>query len=85
MLDVDKPAIMRAAGLLKAFEDGDEETFQGILISDYEGDPASAWRTFCAVFAYADRLADAIATFQGTTVAEVIDDVMPQLAAIAPE
>lgn len=58
MLDLDEPAVTRAAGLLRAFRDDDRATFDGILASDYQRDPPTAWATFCAVFAVADRALD---------------------------
>lgn len=85
MLSVDEPAVLRAAGLLRAFRNGDDATFGAILASDYQSDGQSAFRTFCAVFAYADRLLDAVEHETGTPTDDILNNLTAGLARIVDE
>lgn len=84
MLDVDQPAIHRAAGLLRAFHQGDEAAFVEILASDYQGDGGGAFRTFCAMLAYTDRAIDWLQHETGLTHEQLLTEkFVPALAEIA--
>ena len=68
----DAAAIHRAAGLLEAFGNGDNQHWENILGND-QHTPAGPYLTFCAMTALADRLLDSIAELTGDDPHDVLD------------
>jgi hypothetical protein len=57
MLEVDESAVMRVAGLMRAFDADDAEQWGAVLASDQD-EPKAPYFTFCAMAAYLDRALD---------------------------